>query len=268
MTQPCGIILAAHGSRHPGAMAALDAFRQSVAAAHPGAVTAVARTVGRKHGSAAAFGGARQVLDVLGELTAAGCARVVVQSLHVVPGGEYHELLAGLGRWLKNDAGRTSVSVGAPLLADLADVDRAAAAVDEALAAGRLPGEAAVLMGHGAPPPGAGFYEALRERLTQRDPLLFFGAMPREKGAATLELDTIIAALTAKGVARALLLPFFTVAGAHACSDLAGEQPDSWRGRLEAAGIACRARLAGLLEIEAFAALWREHLARAMARLS
>ena len=75
MTEPCGIILAAHGSRHPGAMAALDAFRDSVAAAHPGAVVAVARTVGRKHGNAAAFGGAKQVLDVLGELTAAGCTR-------------------------------------------------------------------------------------------------------------------------------------------------------------------------------------------------
>ncbi|HML56567.1 MAG TPA: sirohydrochlorin cobaltochelatase [Solidesulfovibrio magneticus] len=267
MTQPCGIILAAHGSRHPGAMAALDAFRESVAAAHPGAVVAVARTVGRKHGSAAAFGGAKQVLDVLGELTAAGCARVVVQSLHVVPGGEYHELLAGLSRWLEQDAGRTSVSVGAPLLADLADVDRAAAAIDEALAAGRQPGEAAVLMGHGAPPPGAGFYEALRERLTQRDPLLFFGAMPREKGAASLELDTIIASLAAKGVAQALLLPFFTVAGAHACADLAGEQPDSWRGRLEAAGVTCRARRTGLLEIEAFAALWRTHLDRALDKI-
>ena len=46
MTEPCGIILAAHGSRHPGAMAALDAFRESVAAAHPGAVVAVARKLG------------------------------------------------------------------------------------------------------------------------------------------------------------------------------------------------------------------------------
>ena len=123
-------------------------------------------------------------------------------------------------------------------------------------------------MGHGAPPPGAGFYEALRERLFQRDPLLHFGAMPREKGAASLELETILAALAAKGVTRALLLPFFTVAGAHACADLAGEHPESWRSRLEASGIRCRARLAGLLEIEALAAVWRDHLDRALARFA
>ena len=268
MTQPCGIILAAHGSRHPGAMAALDAFRESVAAAHPGAVTAVARTVGRKHGNAAAFGGAKQVLDVLGELAAAGCAPVVVQSLHVVPGGEYHELLAGLGRWLKNDAGRTSVSVGAPLLADLADVDRVAGAVLDILPRERTPAEGVVLMGHGAPPPGAGFYEALRERLARLDPLARFGAMPRERGEPCRDIEAIVADLAAAAARVAWLLPFFTVAGAHACSDLAGEQPDSWRGRLEAAGVTCRARLAGLLEIEAFAAIWREHLDRAMARLS
>ena len=267
MTQPCGIILAAHGSRHPGAMAALDAFRDAVAAAHPGAAVAVARTIGRKHGSAAAFGGARQVLDVLGELTAAGCARVVVQSLHVVPGGEYHELLAGLGRWLKNDAGRTAVSVGAPLLADLADVDRAAAAIDEALAADRQPGEAAVLMGHGAPPPGAGFYEALRERLSRLDPLARFGAMPRERGVPCPDILGIRDELLAAGVGTAWLLPFFTVAGAHACCDLAGDKENSWRGVLEASGIRCRPCLSGLIEREPFAAVWRGHLRKALALL-
>ncbi|MFP5258299.1 MAG: sirohydrochlorin cobaltochelatase, partial [Acidobacteriota bacterium] len=96
MIRPRGIILAAHGSRHPGAMAALDGFRAAVAARYPTDTVAVARTVGRKHGSAAAFGGARQVADVLAGLLAAGLDRVVVQSLHVVPGEEYHEMLAGL----------------------------------------------------------------------------------------------------------------------------------------------------------------------------
>lgn len=267
MNQPRGIILAAHGSRHPGAMAALAVFRDAVAARHPSAAVAVARTVGRKHGSAAAFGGARQVADVLAGLLAAGVDRVAVQSLHVVPGEEYHEMLAGLGRFLHADGGGAAVSVGAPLLSDLADVDRVAGAVLASLPAGRTPDEAVVLMGHGAPPPGAGFYEVLREKLARLDPAVFFGTMPRERGAPCLDIGHIRDTLAARGLKKTWLMPFFTVAGAHACCDLAGEGPDSWRGVLEAAGVACRARLAGLIEMEPFAAVWAEHLEKALARL-
>ncbi|KHK03098.1 sirohydrochlorin cobaltochelatase [Desulfovibrio sp. TomC] len=262
-----GIILAAHGSRHPGAMEALADFRQAVAARYPDAAVAIARTVGRKHGNAAAYGGAKQAADVLGAMLAAGVTRVAVQSLHVVPGEEYHELLAGLGRWLEAGGGKAALSVGAPLLADLGDVDRVAGAVMACLPPGRDPDEAVILMGHGAPPPGAGFYETLRERLTRLDARVYFGTMPRERGAPCLDIGHIRDALAGRGIAKAWLMPFFTVAGAHACSDLAGNRPDSWLGRLEAAGIACRASQAGLLEQAPFAAVWTDHLDRAMARL-
>lgn len=262
-----GIVLAAHGSKHPGAMAALDAFRERVAGEHPGVAVAIARTVGRKHGSAAAFGGARRVPDVLDAMAAAGVVQVAVQSLHVVPGEEYHEMLAGLGRHLENGGGGLSISVGAPLLASLADVDRVARAVIDSLPEARDPAEAVVLMGHGAPPPGAGFYEILRERLARLDGLIHFGTMPRERGAPCPDIGRIREELAAAGARAVWLLPFLTVAGAHACSDLAGDRPDSWRGRLEAAGIRCRARLRGLVETEALAAVWREHLDKALGRL-
>jgi sirohydrochlorin cobaltochelatase len=248
-------------------MEALAVFRQAVATRYPDAAVAIARTVGRKHGTAAAFGGARQVADVLAGLLASGVTRVAVQSLHVVPGEEYHEMLAGLGRFLESGDSGASVSVGAPLLADLADVDRVAGAVLASLPANRAPDEAVVLMGHGAPPPGAGFYETLRERLARQGALVYFGTMPRERGAPSLDIGHIRDVLAGRGIARAWLMPFFTVAGAHACSDLAGERGDSWRGRLEAAGIACRTSLAGLIEREPFAAVWGDHLDRALARL-
>jgi sirohydrochlorin cobaltochelatase len=264
---PTGIILAAHGSRHPGAVAALRAFCDQTAAAYPDAVVELARTVGRRHGSAEAFGGARQVPVVLAAMAAAGLTRVVVQSLHVVPGEEYHEMLAGLGRYLENGGNGLSVSVGAPLLADLADVDRVAGAVLDSLPEARTPAEAVVLMGHGAPPPGAGFYEVLRERLARRDPLAHFGTMPRLRGEPCLDIRRIRDALVAAGVETAWLVPFLTVAGAHAWSDLAGAARTSWRGILAAAGIRCRPLLSGLIQGEAFAALWRDHLDKALSRL-
>lgn len=261
------IVLAAHGSKHPGAMAALAAFRERVAAWHPGWRVELARTVGRKHGSAEAFGGTRRVAGVLEALVAAGVRRVVVQSLHVVPGEEYHEMLAALRRYLENGGAKLAVSVGAPLLADLQDVDRVTGAVLGSLPGQRLAHEAVVLMGHGAPPPGAGFYAALGERLSRADPLAHFGTMPREAGAVCLDIGRIRDALAAAGVGAAWLMPFFTVAGMHAWNDLAGEKAASWRGVLEAAGIRCRPALAGLIERQAFAEVWREHLERATARL-
>lgn len=265
---PDAIILAAHGSRHPGAMTPLCAFRDRLAASHPGFRVEIARTVGRRHGSAAAYGGARQVAAVLAELIASGVTRVAVQSLHVVPGEEYHEMLAGLQRSLEDGGSALSVSVGAPLLADPTDLDRVAGAVLETLPEARAPGDAVVIMGHGAPPPGAGFYEALRQRLSRHDPLVLFGTMPRESGVPCPDIERIRDALLAAGTGAVWLLPFFTVAGAHACSDLAGDKDGSWRSVLEAAGLRCRARLAGLIEAEAFTAVWRDHLARALARLA
>lgn len=265
---PAAVILAAHGSRHPGAMAGLAAFRDALAASLPDFQVELARTVGRKHGNAAAFGGARQVADVLAGLAASGVRRVAVQSLHVVPGEEYHCMVAGIGRFLEAGGHGLSVSIGAPLLASLADVDRVAGAVLESIPAERAPHEAVVLMGHGAPPPGAGFYAALRERLAGRDRLARFGAMPRERGAPCLDILRIRDALLGAGVDAAWLMPFLTVAGAHACCDLAGERETSWRGVLEAAGIRCRTSLAGLIERPAFAAVWRDHLDKALSRLA
>ncbi|WP_428563590.1 MAG: sirohydrochlorin cobaltochelatase [Solidesulfovibrio sp. DCME] len=264
---PTGIVLAAHGSRHPGAMAALAAFGARLSRELPDTQVEIARTVGRKHGGRHDFGGARRVADVLAALAGQGLRRVVVQSLHVVPGEEYHEMLSGLGRSLEgHDAGLT-VSVGAPLLASLADVGRVAEAVLANLPAARRPGEAVVVMGHGAPPPGAGFYDALAEALGQRDPLAHFGTMPREKGAPCPDIGRIRDRLVRDGLGAAWLLPFFTVAGAHACCDLAGDGPASWRAVLEAAGIRCTSLLSGLIEQPAMTAIWREHLDAALARL-
>lgn len=264
---PTGILLAAHGSRHPGAMAALDAFAASLSQAFPDCTVAIARTVGRKHGGRQDFGGVCRVPAALAALAAAGLDRVAVQSLHVVPGEEYHDLLAEVGQFLAGEGAGMTVSVGAPLLASLADVDRVAGALLAHLPAGREPGEAVVLMGHGAPPPGAGFYDVLAAGLARRDRLAFFGTMPREKGAPCPDLERIVRALVRSGVTRAWLLPFFTVAGAHACCDLAGDGPTSWRSRLEAAGISCRTQLAGLVEQAAMTAVWRGHLDAALARL-
>ena len=80
--------------------------------------------------------------EVLDGLVAAGVRRIVVQSLHVVPGEEYREILAGLAR----QAGTgVAVSVGAPLLAGPDDVERVVRALLARLP-DRRPDEGLVVM--------------------------------------------------------------------------------------------------------------------------
>ena len=256
------LLLVAHGSRRPGAMAGLERFRTRLEAAFPDWRVAVARTMGRQHGPAAAYGGVGRVAEVLEGLLAAGARRIVVQSLHVVPGEEYQEMLAGLARQAAAAGERSVLTVGAPLLAGPGDVERVARALLARLPE-RRPDEGLVVMGHGAPPPAADFYAALGERLAAVDRLALFGTMPLRRGDPCPDIDRIRRTLVAAGTRTAWLVPFFTVAGAHACVDLAGDGDASWRGRLAAAGIACRPVLAGLIDDPACQAVWRDHLTRA-----
>ena len=69
------------------------------------------------------------------------------------------------------------------------------------------------------------------------------------------------------GRATLFLLPLLAVVGRHAREDMAGDGPESWRSRLERAGLRCETVLRGLVEHPGCAALWTARLADAMARL-
>ena len=63
------------------------------------------------------------------------------------------------------------------------------------------------------------------------------------------------------------LLPLLSIIGKHAEHDMAGAHPESWRGRIEAAGIECRPVLKGTVEYEGFTKIWAAHLEKAIASL-
>lgn len=59
---------------------------------------------------------------------------------------------------------------------------------------------------------------------------------------------------------RILLAPLMLVAGDHAQSDMAGNEPDSWRSRLEAAGFSVDCRPEGIGEWDEVCAIYVQHL--------
>ena len=54
--------------------------------------------------------------------------------------------------------------------------------------------------------------------------------------------------LQQRGAGAVLLAPLLLAGGVHVCRDMAGNEPDSWKSRLEAAGFSVRTDLHALGE--------------------
>jgi len=266
------ILLAAHGSRHPRAAAAFEAFTNRVAALYPDFAVRLVYTATACHSGDCGEGDSS--LDAaLAALAEDGAACVAALSLHVAPGKEFSGIEKSIRRAEKRGRGFAKVAVAGPLLASPEDMGPVAEAALAALPAKRGPREAVALMGHGARQPAQEYYDLLEETLRKRDPNVFFATLegkesaPGEMGRAGRGVARIREELAARGLKKAWLMPFLTVAGAHAHHDLAGEGEKSWKSTLERSGVACETDLPGLLEREPFIALWLELLRGAVERL-
>ncbi len=254
------ILLAAYGSRQPGALAVIENIRERVQAAHPEAACNVAFTSRCVRGHLARQGqAADSVAEALDKLRGQGFGRVAVLSLHIVPGEEFESVLAAA------DEARTrgqSVEVAGPLLTGEDDVERVAGILARLFPERPGAGETVLLMGHGSKHPGNSLYAGLDRVLRRRAPHVHLGALEAEPG-----IEALRDRLLAQGARSVLLLPFLFGPGYHAAQDLAGEGPDSWLAVLTRAGLTCRAEIKGAGEYEDLVELWLEHLDAALARL-
>ncbi|WP_147822106.1 sirohydrochlorin cobaltochelatase [Salidesulfovibrio onnuriiensis] len=257
------IILAAYGSRHERAVAALEHMKQRVQAAWPGTPVRLAYTSKKIRGHMNRAGEqADSVKDALEALLAQGIRRVAVQSLHIIPGSEFHDLLPLANRYMLRQDGFERVEVGFPLLAGEEDIEQVCGAILSVLPEKRTPAEAVLLMGHGTLHPGNVYYESLNACIRKKDENVFVGALEAEPG-----IERIRDILARRGVNRAYLLPFLFGAGWHASKDMVGKKPGSWKSVLESGGIECEAVLKGAGEYDVLANIWLDHLKDAMIRL-
>jgi sirohydrochlorin cobaltochelatase len=258
------IVLAAFGSRHENAVASLARITECVRRAHPDTPVCVAYTSRTIRGHMARAGEAvESVPDALDRLLAEGVTHVAVQSLHLIPGTEFHGLLELANERMLRRDGFSRVEVGFPLVAGEAGVDRVVDAILAETLDGRGEHDAVLFMGHGTKHDGNVYYDCLHHAFQARDKAVHMGAMEAEPG-----IDAIIERFTASGVKRAYLLPFLFGAGWHAARDMVGEDGSSWKSRLEDAGIECVAVLRGAGEYDSLVDIWLTHLDDAMRRLT
>jgi sirohydrochlorin cobaltochelatase len=250
-----GILLVAFGSSIPGAQVSFDNIDRQTKEKYPGIDVrwAYTSTIIRK--KLARQGKHLDSPEVaLAKMQDEGFTHVAVQSLHTIGGSEYHDLRRTVGAF-EMMGGFQRIILGYPLLATQEDMQRSVAAIIKAIPGERKKGDAVVLMGHGTHHPSNAFYAALMFQLQLEDPNIFVGTVEGYP-----EVDLIKELLLKKGIKKAWLMPFMSVAGDHAKNDMAGDEDDSWKSILTKAGIQCVPILKGTAEFDDFVAIWVDHI--------
>ncbi len=251
-----GILLVAFGSTIPEAQVSFDNIEQSVKRGLPGVPvywSYTSRIIIKKMAKEG-----KQLAtpaEGLAKMMRENFTHVVVQSLHTIPGAEFHGMLKNVHKFAGMDKGIKKVLVGYPLMATSEDVQRVAEAIIKVIPKERKKKEGVVLMGHGTHHPANVYYAALAYHLQKLDPNIFVGTVE-----GWPEIDDIKADLKKRRIKRVYLMPFMSVAGDHARNDMAGPAADSWKSILEKEGINCVVVLKGTAEFQEFVDIWVDHL--------
>lgn len=196
--------------------------------------------------------------QTLKALQAAGFSRVVVQSLHVVPGEEWEKKVVEGSRQVPG----LKVALGRPLLSAAADRQRVLAALSQTFPPD-LKKTAVLLVGHGSPDPqGEQAYLSFDQILRAQYPgqNVYLGVVGGKP-----ERDAALAQVKGGGASSVLLVPFLLVAGEHVNTDILGDGPESWRSRLLAQGTSrVEGRRRGLGYNDDIVAIYLDHLAAAL----
>lgn len=259
-----GILLVAFGTSVPEARKALDNIDAKVKAAFPGVEVRWAYTSKTIRAKIAEETGEtlRSPAEALAAMMDEGFTHVAVQSLHTIPGEEFHGLVQTAHSFRGMPKGIKKIVVGDPLLAKSEDLAAAADALIATLPEKRSPGEAVVFIGHGTHHPADVYYAALQHYLGKRDPNVFVGTV-----AGNPTLDDVLAELENAQPQTAYLLPFMSVAGDHAMNDMAGDEPDSWKSVLTDKGYTAVPVLRGTAEVDPIVDIWVDHLRAAFDQL-
>jgi sirohydrochlorin cobaltochelatase len=161
----------------------------------------------------------------LRELKAAGYSRVVIQSLHIVPGEEWDKKVVQVSREIPG----LKVALGKPLLSSPQDQARVLHVLAQTFPKD-LTTTAVVLMAHGSPTPeGTATYQAFSRLLRARYPHqnVFLGTVEGKPSK-----EEAFAAVKQANPAAVVLMPFMFVAGEHVAKDMLGAGPESWKSEL------------------------------------
>jgi sirohydrochlorin cobaltochelatase len=187
---------------------------------------------------------AQAILDIVGLRNE--FSHVVVQSLHVIPGYEFHEMARAVNASEALRVCAANIKIGLPLL-DGPDCLEHTANILISLVGQRELDEAIVFIGHGASHPGGMAYHALSAVLSRIAPYVFLGMLDKNTNK---NQQTLLKRITQAKLKRVHLVPLLLTAGAHMKNDIFG-QKNSWVEQFNDQGLEIVKYERGLLEYPA-----------------
>ena len=185
-----------------------------------------------------------------------GITDVVVQPTHVINGIE-NDLMTQEALAFRTDF--HSILFGDPLLTTHEDSNYMIEAIRSEFS-GLADDEVLVLMGHGTTHYSNSIYAALDYMFKDHGyPNIFLGTVESYPS-----MESLLHMIREYQPRRVVLAPFMIVAGDHAQNDMAGDDPESWRCQIEAAGFPVSCVLKGLGEYESVRKLFLQHVEAAI----
>ncbi|SHK67841.1 anaerobic cobaltochelatase [Selenomonas ruminantium] len=191
--------------------------------------------------------------EALERLLADGFTHVVIQPGYLTAGEEYEKKVIQVATGFQQRF--VQLGVSRPIMEKNADGADVLAAVQEMFSLSH--DEELVLVGHGSPHQHNPAYENLQDLADKTGFPLHVGVI---EPTDTPSFADVLARLEGKGVRKVLLAPLLLSGGSHVSEDIAGDEPESWLCRLQAAGITVRTRLKGMGEYPVFQDLYVKRL--------
>lgn len=198
----------------------------------------------------------------LDKAVADGVKTLVVQPTHLMNGFEYIDLVDLVKEY---EADFEQIAIAEPLLISDADFDAVVKALTEKTAS-YDDGETAIcFMGHGTEAESNSVYAKLQDKLVEAGyENYYIGTVEAEPS-----LDTVVAALNAKGTYKKVVLePLMLVAGDHANNDMAGDEEDTWKTIIAGEGYEVECVLEGLGQIPSIQNIYVAHTQAAVDSLA
>lgn len=254
-TQKKGILLVTFGTSYPNARKAFDNIEEDVKNYWPDVDVywAYTSTIIRKKlaKQGILIDSPSEALAKMGE---AGYTHIAAQSLHIIPGAEFHDVAHTVKGFSRIQKGLEKTTMGRPLVSKHEDLERMARFFTEQFPIA-TDDEAVVLMGHGTHHDANIYYPGFQYYLSD---------LSDRHYVATVEgypsLDNVIKQLKKEHIQKVTLTPFMSVAGDHAQNDMAGKEKDNWKSQLEAEGFEVNIVMKGLAEYDEVVDIWMDHL--------
>lgn len=189
--------------------------------------------------------------EALEDLKSRGFEEVIVQPLHIIPGEEF-DYIKGVVEQRKNDF--KDLKLGRPIFfyQGMNGLPEDYSLFIESIKDVFEGEESVILFGHGTEHPSNAVYGMLQTVLVDEDYENVFVATV--EGYPTVE--NVVKKLKKKGINKTKLVPLLLVAGDHVKNDMASDEDDSLKTRLQKEGIEVKLHMHGLGESDKFDGLY------------